>query len=104
MPLELPFRAGCFYDAEAIAAAFVSGGQPVSVRTVRRWVDGSPVLHGARVVAGGRWWLPGGALRAWLAGNAPGAPERDRDASTGFFVAARTEGELRRKIEEVSNA
>lgn len=95
---EWPFKTGCFYDAQAVAAAFVSAAEPVSVRTVHRWIERSPVLHGARVVVAGRAWLPGAALLEWLRGQAArqSAPERDE---RGVFVAARSEGELRRKLE-----
>ena len=106
MPAELPFRAGCFYDAEAIAAAFVSGPQAVSVRTVRRWIAGAPALQSALVRVGGRSWLPGAALVSWLGGSSSVRPEQPRDAARGLFLCARSEGELRRKVvtlAEVSN-
>jgi hypothetical protein len=98
MPTELPFRAGCFYDAEAIAAAFVSGPQAVSVRTVRRWIAGAPALQSALVRVGGRSWLPGAALVSWLGGSSSVRPEQPRDVARGLFLCARSEGELRRKV------
>lgn len=98
MPLELPFRGGCFYSFEAIAAAFVSQGRSVHVRTVRRWIADAPALSAAVVRVGGRSWLPGAALVSWLAGSAPVRPEQPRDAGRGLFLSARSEGELRRKV------
>lgn len=95
---ELPFRPGCFYDCEAIAAAFRSGAKRVSVRTVRRWLAASPALQAAVVRVGGRQWLPGAALLSWLAGSASARPEQSRDTASGVFVSARSEGELRRKV------
>lgn len=95
---ELPFRPGCFYDCEAIAAAFRSGAKPVSVRTVRRWLSSSPALQASAVRVGGRQWLPGAALVSWLAGSASARPEQARDTARGVFVSARSEGELRRKV------
>ena len=95
---ELPFRPGCFYDCEAIAAAFRSGAKRVSVRTVRRWLAASPALQAAVVRVGGRQWLPGAALVSWLGGSASARPAVPRDTARGVFVAARSEGELRRKV------
>ncbi len=95
---QLPFKVGCFYDAESVAAAFVSAGRPVSVRSVRRWIDQDASLRAARVRIAGRCWLPGAALLAWLGAAPVVAPAHARDAAGGFFVSARTEGELRRKV------
>lgn len=95
---EMPFRAGCFYDCEAIAEAFRSGPQAVSVRTVRRWLASSPALQAAAVRVGGRVWLPGAALVSWLSGSASARPAAPRDTERGVFVSARSEGELRRKV------
>lgn len=105
MPLELPFRAGCFYDFDAIAASFVSQGRSIHVRTVRRWIADAPALSAAVVRVGGRQWLPGAALLSWLSGSVPVRPEQPRDAARGLFLCARSEGELRRKVVtlEVSN-
>jgi hypothetical protein len=102
---ELPFRAGCFYDIAAIAAAFVSGGEPVSARTVRRWLASAPAVQAQGKRIGGRFWLPGAALVAWLGSASATQPERQRDAARGVFIVARTEGELRRKVDslEVAN-
>lgn len=98
MPLELPFRAGCFYDVEAISAAFVTQGHAIHVRTVRRWIADAPALRAAVVRVGGRSWLPGAALVSWLAGSSSVRPEQPRDAARGLFLCARSEGELRRKV------
>jgi hypothetical protein len=105
MTEELPFRAGCFYDIEAIAAAFVSGGEAVSARTVRRWLAAAPAVMAQGRHVGGRLWLPGAALVSWLGSEVQAQPERQRDAARGIFVVARTEAELRRKVEtlEVAN-
>lgn len=102
---EFPFRAGCFYDIEAIASAFVSGGEPVSARTVRRWLASAPAVQAQGKRIGGRLWLPGAALVSWLGSEVQTQPERQRDAARGVFIAARTEGELRRKVDglEVGN-
>ncbi len=101
---ELPFRAGCFYDIEAIAATFVSGGEPVSARTVRRWLASVPAVQAQGKRVGGRLWLPGAALLSWLGSEVEARPERQRNAARGVFIVARNEGELRRKVEaEVAN-
>ena len=103
---DLPFRGGCFYDFDAIAAAFVSQGKSIHVRTVRRWIADEPSLLAAVVRVGGRSWLPGAALLSWLAGSAPVRPEQPRDTARGLLLCARSEGELRRKVvtlAEVSN-
>ena len=104
MPPEMPFRAGCFYDCEAVAAAFVSGPQPVSVRTVRRWLAASPALQSAVVRVGGRVWLPGAALVSWLSGSTSARPAQPRDTARGLFLSARSEGELRRNIVKMEAA
>ena len=102
MTSELPFNVGCFYDAEAVAAAFVSAGQPVSVRSVRRWIDRDAGLRAARLRIAGRYWLPGAALVSWIGAAPAVAPAPVRDAARGFFISARSEGELRRKVAQLA--
>lgn len=95
----MPFDAGRFYDAEAVAWAFASaGGVPVSARTVRRWLGSAPELERAKVTVGGRSWWPGAALVRWVGSGAAMRAEAHRDAARGVFISARTEGELRRKV------
>ena len=89
-----------WYDLPDVAARL-----GVSVRTVRRAVAADTDLRGAARFVFGQWHLPESALNRWLERQpAWGSLDRrnvvarPRARDAGALVAARTEGELRRKL------
>lgn len=95
--MEEPFQADRYYSLAHIASVF-----DVHPCTVRREVQRTPELLAAVVEKFGSQYLPGAVLAAWV--KQPARPAGRVRSARGVFVpiAARTPGELQRKLEERS--
>lgn len=92
-----------WYSTHAIAARFVTGlDAAVAERTVRREIERQPSLKAVAVRKFGQVFLPWRVLEAWLSECEPAKAMPGAQKAAEFIVlepiAARTEGELARKL------